>query len=242
MRFLLAALLLVGGLTGCTKEPAEDDEGARPVTRLVATLTTPTDAALTWKAAEPTAAGRIVEFATEPAGQYAILQFLGPEQTTFTHPDLMPKTPFYYRLRPYFGLASGPVQVNLPKGELTAQAQPGEQDWASPRTLPGGPAGTSSLHVSPGGAVPTGLKATVMNANGIRFTWTDHAKDEDGYLLEVKPAGRDSFAVATVLDPDVNSFGLVTLPEEKSASYRVRAFYYGPSSNIAHVTTGAEQP
>jgi hypothetical protein len=241
MKPLLAALL-IAGLVGCTSEPPADDAGAPPATRLVATLTSPTDAALSWKAAEPAAAGRIVEFATESAGQYTILQFLGPEQTTFTHPDLMPETPFYYRLRPYFGLPSGPVQVALPKGVLTEQEQANDQEWAPPRTLPGGPAVTSSLHVSATAAAPTGLRATVMNANGIRFTWTDHAKDEDGYLLEVKPAGRENFAVATVLDPNVNSFGLVTLPEEKSASYRVRAFYYGPSSNVAHVKTGAEQP
>jgi hypothetical protein len=40
------------------------------------------------------------------------------------------------------------------------------------------------------------------------------------------------------LDPNVTSFDLVPLPEERSASYRVRAFHYGTSSNIARQRTG----
>jgi len=40
--------------------------------------------------------------------------------------------------------------------------------------------------------------------------------------------------VADVLDPDVNACGLVTLPNEKHAWYRVRPFYYGAQSNVAH--------
>jgi hypothetical protein len=79
-----------------------------------------------------------------------------------------------------------------------------------------------------------------VHANGIRFTWTDHATDEDGHLLEVRPAGATTFTPAAVLDPDVNSTGLITLPEEKSATYRVRAFHWGGTSNVAHVKSGPD--
>jgi hypothetical protein len=41
-----------------------------------------------------------------------------------------------------------------------------------------------------------------------------------------------------VLDPDVNQYGLVTLPTEKRASYRVRAYFSGAPSNLAKQTTG----
>jgi len=34
--------------------------------------------------------------------------------------------------------------------------------------------------------------------------------------------------------------GYITLPNEKEASYRVRAFYYGPSSNVVTRTTGGQ--
>jgi len=81
-----------------------------------------------------------------------------------------------------------------------------------------------------------------MHANGIRFRWTDRATDEEGQLLEARPEGSSEFRVVAVLDPDVNSFGLVTLPHEKRAWYRVRAFAYGPPSGVAHQHTGSGRP
>ncbi|MGW7357951.1 hypothetical protein ACWGI0_15305 [Streptomyces sp. NPDC054802] len=47
--------------------------------------------------------------------------------------------------------------------------------------------------------------------------------------------------MVAVLDPDVNSLGLVTLPHQKRASYRVRAFFYGPPSGVAHQHTGSDR-
>src|SRR2546423_909679 len=91
---------------------------------------------------------------------------------------------------------------------------------------------------SPSGGAPTDLTATVKDANGIQFTWTDHASDEEGYLLEVRPAASPAFTVADVLDRDINSCGLVTLPNEKHAWYRVRPFYYGAQSNVVHASIG----
>ena len=85
---------------------------------------------------------------------------------------------------------------------------------------------------------PTDLSATIMNDNGVRLTWVDHARDEDGYLMEIKAAGADDFQVVQVMDPRVNSCGVATLPDEKQATYRVRAFYYGGPSTIASATTG----
>jgi hypothetical protein len=78
-----------------------------------------------------------------------------------------------------------------------------------------------------------------VRGDGIRFTWSDHARDEDGYLLEARPAGNATYGVIAQLDPDITSFGLVKLPHEKAASYRVRPFYYGSASNLAGRRTGA---
>ncbi|WP_273935095.1 hypothetical protein [Kutzneria chonburiensis] len=72
------------------------------------------------------------------------------------------------------------------------------------------------------------------------FTWTDNAADEEGYLLEDQPAGAADYKVVAVLDRDINSFPLITLPDENTASYRVRAFYYGPPSNVVTRRTGGE--
>jgi len=126
--------------------------------------------------------------------------------------------------------------VNLPPGDFDENAQQGDQDWAKPHTVAGGAVARQSIRSGTGGAAPTDLKATVKDANGIQFTWTDHASDEEGYLLEVRPAASPAFTVADVLDPDVNSCGLVTLPNEKHSWYRVRPFYYGTRSNMVHQT------
>jgi hypothetical protein len=226
-----AVALLIGTLAGCAA--AHPASAPRPALRLEATLLSPLDISLEWHGTEPDAVGQIVEFATEPNGPYAILQFLPPGQTTYRHPDLLPSTPFYYRVRAVHGPATPWVDVTLPDGTLPGNAPP--DDWVEPRVRPGGPVATASVRTA---GAPTDLTATIKHANGIAFTWTDNATDEEGYLLEVKPRGSADFRVAATLDPNVNSAGLITLPDEKQASYRIRAFYYGQPSNLAHQTTG----
>ena len=39
-------------------------------------------------------------------------------------------------------------------------------------------------------------------------------------------------------DPGTTTAGLATMPDEKGASYRLRAFYYGPASPVLERTTG----
>lgn len=216
MRVLAMAAVLAVGLAGCQNAPAP---------RLSASLSGATDITLEWTGTDPAAAGLAVDFATEPDGPYTTLQFVPPTQTTYRHPDVMPQTTFYYRIRPYYGPASAPVDVTLPPGDHVS-----DSDWRAPVTVPDP---SHSVRLA-GAGPPTGLRATVMDANGIRFTWRDTASDEDGYLIEVKPAGSTGFSPVAVLDPQVNAYGLVTLPSEKQASYRVRAFYYGEPSTIAH--------
>ncbi|TMR22917.1 fibronectin type III domain-containing protein [Nonomuraea turkmeniaca] len=197
-----------------------------------AELVSPTDVELRWTAGDPAAAGHVLEFATEPQGRYTILAFLPEDQTAYTHPDLIPNTTFFYRLRPYYGHASAPVEVTLGSGPYPEP----EPDWSRPRTIPGGPRG--GLPAGTEAAAPADLKATVTQADGVAFGWTDRAADEEGHLLENRPAGRPDYRVVAALDPDVNAVGLITLPEERQASYRVRAFRYGPHSNVVHRTTG----
>src|SRR5262249_53059064 len=148
-----------------------------------------------------------------------------------------------YRVRTYHGPASNPIEITLPDPPPGEDINKDNHAWAYPQTLSEGAKATKqqirSANAADAGA-PTDLKAAVMHSSGIRFTWTEHASDEEGYLLEVKPQGSSGFSVAAVLDPDINSFGLITLPDEKKASFRVRAFYYGKPSNIAHQTTGPE--
>ncbi|MFF2521238.1 fibronectin type III domain-containing protein [Streptomyces liangshanensis] len=255
-----ALVVLVLALAGCTASPGaapDRTRAARPAPHasgpvLTGKLDSPVDVTLRWTGDEPGAAGRVLEFATESTGPYTVLEFLAPGRTDFEHPDLMPHTPFFYRLRPYFGPASAPVEVTLPPGEPTAKDQEDDHTWTAPRTLDGPPVTTHPVVDTPGGtlsagrtravdaAAPGDLRATVMHAAGIRFTWTDHAGDEDGFLLEARPSGSGTYHPVAVLDPDINSFGLITLPEEKRASYRVRAFVYGEQSNVVRLETGSD--
>src|SRR6266545_3197625 len=136
---------------------------------------------------------------------------------TYTHADLMPGTTFYYRVRSYFGPTSPPVDVTLPPGPVDENAPQADQPWARPRKVDRGPVATRPVRGATGDAgAPTDFMATPM------------------------PAGGGDFSVAAVLDPDINSTGLLTLPNQRSATFRVRAFYYGPASNIAHQKTGGQ--
>ncbi|MER6917378.1 fibronectin type III domain-containing protein [Streptomyces sp. NPDC000594] len=249
-RTVLGAALTTVLVSGCTdgggdasplsgKRNTSPDRGVT----LSARLDTPTDVTLRWNGRDPEAAGQIVEFATEPRGAYTILEFAPGGQSLFKHPDLMPRTPFYYRLRAYGGPVSPAVDIALPKGTLGRKDQNRSHEWAVPRKL--SKAGSAAERHRVRGentdrAAPTRLRATVKHANGVLLTWRDQARDEDGYLVEVRPEGAADFRVAAVLDPDIESTGLITLPQEKRASIRVRAFFYGDRSNVVHRTTGEQ--
>lgn len=226
----LPLLILAAALTACSAESPKTNSADV----LTAILDSPLNATLTWRSTDPNAAGKAVEFATEPNGEYTTLQYAPLERTTYRHPDLIPDTNFYYRVRTYSGPTSEEREITLPPGELDDATQGADHEWITPKTVPGPPP------LRAAGGAPTDFQATVVHANGIRFTWTDHATDEDGHLLEVRPAGATTFTPAAVLDPDVNSTGLITLPEEKSATYRVRAFHWGDTSNVAHVKSGPD--
>ncbi|MFC8080940.1 fibronectin type III domain-containing protein [Streptomyces sp. NPDC057307] len=200
-----AAALTLLTLAGCSSTPPDrtakkEGKAQRAVTtaRLAATLDSPVDITLRWQDDEPGAAGSTVEFATEKAGPYTVLEFMAPGRTTYRHPDLMPETPFYYRLRPYFGPASAPVKVSLPPGEPSEKELTDNQEWMTPRTrtVKGPKVRTAPLTARGAGgadantaAAPTDFTAVVKHATGIHFTWTDRAAGEDGYLLEVGGGG-----------------------------------------------------
>lgn len=197
---------------------------------LTSELTSPVDVTLHWRPAAGSA-GQVVEYANTADGEYTILEFAAPAKDTFRHPDLIPETRFYYRVRPFTGTASGTVDVALPPGDDVPEIE--GPDWTAPVKAGGGKVPVASPE-----AAASGLRAEVKHANGILFTWRDRASDEDGYLIEVRPAGAADYRVAVQLDPDTTSYGVITLPDEKTATYRVRAFRFGAPSNLTHQTTG----
>ena len=188
-------LTLIGGLTGCsssTPRPSETD-----AIRLTASMVSPVDIALEWHDPATNVAGHILEYTNHPGKEeYVPLGFFPPNHTKFIHPRLIPETKFYYRVRPYYGPVSDPVEVSLPK-ELTAEAYaaayalPEDYQWAPPATLPESSNVTkNSLRntATPADAAPSNLKAELATntVSGFKLTWTDRSTDEEGFFLETE--------------------------------------------------------
>ncbi len=162
----------------------------------------------------------VVEFATEPDGPYTVLGFVPRARATYEHPDLMPATTFYYRVRPVEGRASD-VATAVPATDRVEG-----ENWLVPRSVPDDRAAPK-----PGGT-PTNLLVESVGADALRLTWTDNASDEAGYLVERQVGGR--FEVVFVVDADVNYLGLIG---EGADTYRVRAYRYGEMSNVVSERT-----
>jgi len=241
-------LLLITGLAGGSPG-LRGASGSDESIHLTASLVSPDEVALTWKDPAPNVAGHIVEFTTAGNPDYITLRFLPPGENKFTHARLAPTTPYYYRVRPFYGPVSDPVEVTLPKELSDADyaakfALPEDYSWAAPKTIvPRTKVAVHSIRdarTADQGA-PTDLKASLVKTtvSAFNFTWTDHASDADGYALETMPEGASGFTVCAVMDPHINSFGFAFTPPVRTGHFRVRAFYYGPPSNVVEQRIGA---
>ncbi|TDD59249.1 fibronectin type III domain-containing protein [Kribbella antibiotica] len=113
MKVVGAVLCALLTLVGCA--PA-DQPPVHQTFQLTASLVTD-DVTLRWSGAPVDAAYLMVEYATEPNGEYTILGFLPPDKHEFEHPDLMPEATFYYRVTP----------LTAPEGR-PATARPGAKE------------------------------------------------------------------------------------------------------------------
>ncbi|HEY3708717.1 MAG TPA: fibronectin type III domain-containing protein [Amycolatopsis sp.] len=261
-RLALTALLASAALlaAGCSSPaPAVTPPTTQPPA-LTATLTSPTDIVLRWPAAGPGIAGHLLEYANTPDGPWTALQFLPPDQTSYTHPDLIPETPFYYRLRPFSGPVSAAVKVGpaaatpsrpatpgrpAVPGQSTASGQPPTPNRPAATDQPSAPSrpstpGAPTPAPTPGDDAPTDLRATPGDDTSMVFTWTDHSAGEAGFLLELRKPGATGFAPVEVADPNTTTCALSLLPGEQGSDFRVRALAYGPLSPVVHRTTGKD--
>ncbi|MGW3961673.1 fibronectin type III domain-containing protein [Amycolatopsis sp. NPDC005003] len=85
-----------------------------------ATLTSPTEVVLSWP---DDGAGHRVDYANDPAGPWTTLRFLPPHVTSYRHPDLIPETPFHYRVQPFTGPLSTELHV-VPAGDTVTFSWP----------------------------------------------------------------------------------------------------------------------
>ncbi|WP_020660375.1 fibronectin type III domain-containing protein [Amycolatopsis benzoatilytica] len=182
-----------------------------------ATLTTPTDVVLHWPT-DPAAAGYLLEYANAAEGPWTALQYLPPGQTSYTHPNLIPETPFYYRVRSFTGPVSTVTTVGAPHARHPGTAAP--------------------VAVGQAGSAPGDLAATAAADQNVQFSWTDHSTDEAGFLLEIRRPGTSDFAPVEVTDPNATQCALSLLPGEQGSAFRLRALAYGPLSAVVERTTG----
>ena len=209
-----AALCFALAASACA--PADAHDGSDTDIRLSASLAGD-DVTLTWKGH---GGDVVVEFATEPAGRYTVLGFVPEDVARYEHPDLMPATTFYYRVRPVEGPTSD-VATAVPATDRVEG-----EDWLVPRSVP-----DERAQAEPGGA-PTNLLVESVGRGALRLTWTDNASDEEGYLVEHQVDG--TFEVAFVVDANVNHVGLL---DERADTYRVRAYRFGEMSNVVSERT-----
>lgn len=242
-------LTLIGGSSGCsrsTPRPADTD-----AIRLSASMVSPVDIALEWHDSATNVAGHVLEYTNRPeTEEYVPLGFFPPGHTKFIHPRLIPETTFYYRVRPYYGPVSNPVEVSLPR-ELTAEAYAAayalaeDYQWAPPATVPESFKVTKTSirnTTTRAGAAPSNLRAELATntVSGFKLTWTDRSTDEAGFFLESKREGGAEFLVCALVEPDINSFGWAFEPPERTGSFRIRAYYYGEPSNVVMLLTGKD--
>lgn len=246
----LAVLMFACALAGCATSKPDHGSTSGAAIQLTATLTSPTDIQLKWSDGNPHVAWHTVEYANDPNGPFIILGFFPPEQTAFMHSNLMPQTTFYYRVRAICGPVSAPLVVSLPDALSETEyieKYAGKEDfsWAAPETTaPKMKVTTASIRAGKRAAAPTGLRSTlvVTTVSGFKLAWTDHANDEDGYLLEMKPENSRNYQVSALLKPDINMLGYALSPPERKATFRVRAFYFGASSAITQQVTELRRP
>jgi hypothetical protein len=248
-RFLFfAAWPLLAALTGCSTPAHSGVANGNGRIHLTATSISPLDIALHWTNAASDVAGYAVEWTADLKSEYVVLAFLPPTETSYVHPDLMPETTCHYRVRAFYGSASNAAEVNLPKELsdtefITRYDGPEDYYWAIPRIVGGNGTAAKYSIKNPATALeaaPSDLKAELVptTVSGFKVTWTDHARDEQGYFLEMKPDWSSDFKVVALVEPNINSFGYAFQPPTRKALVRVRAFYYGKPSNPISKTTG----
>ena len=209
-------------------------------TELTATLADPIDIDLKWKANATRAGGYLVEYSPNADNEFITIAAVPAGVTTYRHPNLIPQTRFVFHVLPYFGEPSNVAEITTGKKESQQPPKPERSDKAA---LPPSSAATrysirsaSTLDQ----AAPTDLKASLISPAGVKLDWKNHAKDEDGYMLEIKTDPDPDFKLSAFLEPGTSTLTTYNLPYESRVSFRVRAFFYGKPSNVAEQTTGQD--
>ena len=143
---------------------------------------------------------------------FGIIQYLGPNTTSYDDANLAPNTLYYYRV--YASTSSASTASNQ----------------ASGRTLPNPP------------SAPANLQVSAPANNQLRLTWTDTSPDESGFKIDRSPDGASWGTSFTVNGANQTSYLDSGLPAATTFYYRVRAFSGGGESANSNVASGTTNP
>jgi len=88
---------------------------------------------------------------------------------------------------------------------------------------------------------PTGLQATAVSGRQINLTWTDASDNEDGFKVERKGGGIDTFKVVAAPAPNTTSYQDTGLTPSTSYTYRVQAYNSAGSSDYSDTAVDTTQ-
>ncbi|HUR59706.1 MAG TPA: fibronectin type III domain-containing protein [Opitutaceae bacterium] len=247
----VALYFLLAGISCGTALGQEGGDFAGP-TDLVATMPDPYNIHLQWKNHGAADGGNMVQFQSYPEGaglpaehreKFLILGFFDSKVDTFRHEKLGAETVLSYRIHPYFGNGTEPVSITTGSA-AAAKNEPDEAEGPleDPEKNPKVGSTLVSLRAPQtfAGAAPTELTLSLSSATHVVLRWRDRAVDADGYLVEISRLPDRDYQVCALLPPHSTSLRKNALPPETKIYFRVRAFFYGPPSNVVTRTTGPE--
>jgi hypothetical protein len=233
---------------GATATSAPTSAAADPFAApsdLKATLADPSNIDIRWKNNATAPGGAFLEFNMNPGEEYTLLEALMPSTTQVRHPDVAPETRFGYRIRPFFGQPSAPVEIMTrhaaANAKLPVQAEgpvpdePAGKADSLPKKSLKSPATIAE-------AAPADVTVALASPTAVDIRWKDRASDEEGYLVELTDDPQHEFRVVALMPPDSTSFRKVNLPPDTRCYFRARAYFSGPVSNVATVTTPPATP
>jgi hypothetical protein len=233
----LAAALI---LAGCGAGPAAAPDAGRfdPPHDLTAALVDGQHVDLHWTYTATAPGGAFIEFKMGPDDEhFTMLDAAWPGTSSFRHPDVAPDTRFVYRVRSFFGRPSEVAAVDAgTKNGKESEAREVEGPLDGADGFPPVESSGKRPSFAPETA-PTNLTAVLSSPTAVELRWRDRAPDEDGYLVETSAERDRGYRICALLGPNAGSFRKASLPERTRSYFRVRAFYYGPSSNLASVQT-----
>ena len=197
--------------TGATKDYFTIVKGGVPQApvNLAASASSSSQINLSWNDSSTNETGFKIERSTDNVN-FAQINSVGSNVTTYADTNLTSATTYYYRVRAYN------VQGNSGYSNVASATTQG--------TLP---------------AAPVSLTAAALTKSSIKLTWGDNSNNETGFKIERSTNGSTFTQIATV-GANATTYTNTGLQKSRKYWYRVRAYNgIGNSgySNVANATT-----